>query len=224
MSPDPPRTDVTRLPGKQRRDRAALDRLLDSVRVCHLGVVVDGAPLVVPTAFAREGDRLLLHGSTGSPWMRVVAAGAPVSVAVTALDGIVVARSTFESSLHYRSAVLFGAASVLPDDEQVAALDRLTDALIPGRAAEVRPSTRRELAATLVLGLPIERWSLKVSDGWPEDEDDDIAGEAWAGVVPLREVAGAPVPAPDLRTGITVPPSVRGLAEARHRTDAEPSD
>lgn len=213
MPNDLPRTDVTRLPRKQRHDRTALDQLLDSVRVCHVGLVVDGGPLVVPTAFARDGDRLLLHGSTGSPWMRAAAEGASLSVAVTALDGIVVARSAFESSLHYRSAVLFGEASVVPPEERVDALDRLTDALIPGRAREVRSSTPRELAATLVLAMPIARWSLKVSDGWPEDEEDDVAGDAWAGVVPLRETAGDPRPAPDLRPGIAQPPSVRGLTD-----------
>lgn len=212
MPDSAPRTNVTRLAEKQRDDRTLLDALLDSARVCHVGVVVDQRPVVFPTAYARDSDTLLIHGSTGSPWMRTVAAGAPVSVAVTALDGVVVARSAFESSLHYRSAVVFGTASPVPADAQVAALDRLTEALIPGRAAEVRPSTRRELAATLVLALPIEHWSLKVSDGWPEDEPDDVAGSAWAGVVPLREVAGSPLAAPDLRTGIAVPPSVQGLA------------
>ncbi|WP_370618508.1 pyridoxamine 5'-phosphate oxidase family protein [Mumia sp. Pv 4-285] len=212
-SSDSPRTQVTRLAEKQRHDRRALDQLLDSSRVCHVAVVVDGAPVVLPTAFARDGDTLLIHGSTGSPWMRTVAEGGPVSVAVTALDGIVVARSAFESSLRYRSAVLFGAATPVPDDRQGAALDLLTEALVPGRAAEVRPSTRRELAATMVLALPIRRWSLKVSDGWPDDETVDVAGPAWAGVVPLREVAGEPQPAPDLRDGIPVPPSVIRVSE-----------
>ncbi|MGH1562221.1 pyridoxamine 5'-phosphate oxidase family protein [Mumia sp. DW29H23] len=211
MRPSDPSTHVTRLAEKQRHEREALDQLLDSSRVCHVGVVIDGAPVVFPTAFARDGDVLLIHGSTGSPWMRRVAEGAPISVAVTALDGVVVARSAFESSLHYRSAMLFGAAERVPADGQVAALDRLTDALIPGRTAEVRPSTRRELAATLVLALPIERWSLKVSDGWPDDEPDDVDGPAWAGVVPLRETAGEPLPAPDLRDGIAAPASVQRL-------------
>jgi len=211
VSTDPPRTDVTRLADKQRHDRSMLDQLLDSSRVCHVGVVVDGGPVVLPTAFARDGDRLLLHGSTGSPWMRVVAEGAAISVAVTGLDGIVVARSAFESSLHYRSAVLFGTASPLAGDAKTRALDLLTDALIPGRVSEVRRPTSRELAATLVLALPIERWSLKVSDSWPEDEPDDVAGPAWAGVVPLTETTGVARAAPDLRRGVAVPASVRRM-------------
>ncbi|MBW9215638.1 pyridoxamine 5'-phosphate oxidase family protein [Mumia sp. zg.B53] len=206
-----PTTRVTRLAGKQRHDRAALDRLLDSSRICHVAVDVDGFPTVFPTAFARDGDVLLIHGSTGSPWMRGLARGAPISVAVTALDGIVVARSAFESSLHYRSAMLFGAASPLTGDAQARALDLLTEALVPGRLSEVRRPTSRETAATLVLGLPIEHWSLKVSEGWPEDDPDDVAGPAWAGVVPLTEAAGSPLPAPDLRRGVVVPSSVRRL-------------
>ncbi|KAA1423855.1 pyridoxamine 5'-phosphate oxidase family protein [Mumia zhuanghuii] len=211
-SSDAPRTQITRIAEKQRHDRELLDQLLDSTRVCHVAVVVDGQPVAFPTAFARDGDTLLIHGSTGSPWMRTVAGGAPISVAVTALDGIVVARSAFESSLHYRSAVLFGSAARVPDEDQVAALDRLTEALIPGRSAEVRPSTRRELVATMVLALPIDRWSLKISDGWPEDEAADVAGDGWAGVVPLHETVGAALPAPDLRDGIPVPRSVRTLS------------
>ncbi|PJJ56527.1 hypothetical protein CLV56_0736 [Mumia flava] len=206
-----PNTDVTRLAEKQRRDRPALDALLDAERVCHVALVVDGHPLVVPTAYARDGDRLLLHGSTGSGWMRAAAGGAELAVAVTALDAIVVARSAFESSMHYRSAVVFGVAHRVEGGGQARALDLVTEALIPRRSAEVRASTRRELAATLVLALPLERWSLKVSDGWPEDEPADVAGDAWAGVVPLRRTVGEPLPAPDLRDGVAVPASVQAL-------------
>ena len=208
-------TDITRLSEKQVRARADLDSLLDEVHVGHVGTVdPDGAPLVVPTIVARDGDRLLLHGSTGSPWMHRASAGAPVSVAVTAVDGLVVARSAFESSLHYRSAVLFGRCSVVTDPEDhLRALDRLTEALLPGRVGELRRPNRKELAATRVLSLPIEVWSLKVSAGWPDDPPEDVDGPAWAGVVPLRPVHTAPIPAPDLRPGIPVPLSVRRLGE-----------
>jgi hypothetical protein len=146
--------------------------------------------------------------------MRLVADGSPVCIGVTAMDGIVVARSAFESSIHYRSAVLFGACGRLTGEDKEAALDVLTQRLIPGRAAEIRASSARELAATLVLALPISEWSLKVSDGWPEDPDEDIAGDSWAGVVPLGPAAyGTPLAAPDLRPGIPVPQSVVRLAE-----------
>ena len=205
------RTELTRLPDKAVTDREVLDRLLDAARIGHVGLVDDGHPVVVPTAVARDGDVVLVHGSTGSRWMRTLAGGVPACLTVTLLDGLVVARSAFESSLHYRSAVLFGRCTPLDGDEKRRALDLLVEALLPGRLAEVRPSTGKEHAATLVLALPIERWSLKVSDGWPEDEPSDVAGPAWAGVVPIVERFGEPRPAPDLRDGITVPSSVRAL-------------
>ena len=135
-----------------------------------------------------------------------------MSVAVTSFDGLVFARSAFESSIHYRSAVLFGACSVLADDAKSAALDVLTEALMPGRVAEVRRPNRRELAATIVMSLPIETWSLKVSHGWPEDPNEDVTGPAWAGVVPARIAYGAPVSTPDLRDGIDVAASARALS------------
>jgi nitroimidazol reductase NimA-like FMN-containing flavoprotein (pyridoxamine 5'-phosphate oxidase superfamily) len=210
-----PDTTITRLREKGSTDRAALDALLDSSRIGHVGVVVDGHPVVIPTAIARDGDRVLLHGSTGSGWMRRVADGSEVCLTVTALDGLVVARSAFESSMHYRSAVLFGRCTPVPRAEKLRDLDCLTEAMLPGRTAEVRRPTARELAATLVLAMPIERWSLKVSAKWPEDPDEDVAGEAWAGVVPIRTVYGPAVHAPDLHAGIAVPPSVRGLDQGR---------
>jgi hypothetical protein len=145
--------------------------------------------------------------------MRLLADGAPTCLAVTALDGVVVARSAFESSLHYRSAVLFGRCSALAADERERALDLITEALIPGRTAELRRPTRRELDATLVLALPIAEWSLKVSAGWPDDPPEDVAGDAWAGVVPVERRYGRPRPAPDLGAGIAVPKSVRSLVE-----------
>jgi nitroimidazol reductase NimA-like FMN-containing flavoprotein (pyridoxamine 5'-phosphate oxidase superfamily) len=211
------RTRLTRLPEYGSNDREALDQLLDEQVIGHVGVVrPDGYPVMVPTAIARDGDRLLFHGSTGSRWMRLVAEGAPVCVAVTATDGVVVARSAFESSFRYRSAVLFGTCSRLEGVAKEAALDVLTNRLIPGRAAEVRRPSAKELAATMVLALPLAEWSLKVSGGWPDDGEDDVAGDAWAGVVPTAPVAyTAPLPAPDLRPGIPVPDSVRRLARGR---------
>jgi nitroimidazol reductase NimA-like FMN-containing flavoprotein (pyridoxamine 5'-phosphate oxidase superfamily) len=142
--------------------------------------------------------------------MRRLAQGVPTALGITSYDGIVVARSAFESSIRYRSAVLFGSCSPVAEDKE-RFLDLVTDALIPGRRTEVRRPTKAELAATLVLALPIEDWSLKVSAGWPEDTEDDLAGPAWAGVVPVRQTYDDPLPAPDLRAGIEVPPSVREL-------------
>jgi hypothetical protein len=202
-----------RLPELASDDRSRLDALLDSTRIGHVGLVAeDGSPVVVPTAVVRDGDRLLAHGSTGSRWMRRVAQGVAVAIAVTADDGFVVARSAFESSFLYRSAVLFGRCSVVDDvDDKLHALDLLTDGLLAGRTAEVRRPTGAELAATLVLSLPIDDWSLKVSDGWPEDGPEDVAGPAWAGLVRRRSTYDVPAPAPDLRPGIEVPASVQAL-------------
>lgn len=204
-----PNTEMTRLREKSVTERAELDRLLDEVLVAHVGLADDdGGVVVIPTAMARDGDSVLVHGSTGSGWMRRAATSRPSCLTVTDLGGIVVARSSFESSFRYRSAVLFGTMSRVGNDDLPRALDLLTEHFLPGRAREIRRSSQRELAATMVLRMPIEQWSLKVSGGWPEDEEDDVAGDAWAGVIPLRITAGEPVPAPDLRPGIPVPPSV----------------
>ena len=209
-----PSTQVSRLSEKQSTSRSQLDELLDSTPLATVALVRDGHPVIFPTGFARVGDELVIHGSTGSPWMRALAAGAPAAVAVTGLDGIVVARSGFESSFRYRSAALFGVFKRIADADKERYLQRLTDAFIPGRTAELRASNRKELAATLPLRLPIRtgNWSLKVSDGWPDDPDEDIAGDAWAGVIPMSVAYGAPLPAPDLRSGIPVPQSVRTMA------------
>jgi len=206
-----PSIEITRLPEKGSTNRAELDALLDEAYIAHVGLVVDGHPLVIPTAVARDEDRLLVHGSTGSGWMRVLADGAPACVTVTLLEGLVVARSAFESSMHYRSAVVFGSFTPVSVAEKLRALNLLTDVLIPGRRDEVRAPTARELSATLVLAMPIERWSLKISAKWPEDPDEDVEGDAWAGVVPMRVRYDTPMSAPDLRAGIAVPNSVNQL-------------
>lgn len=207
------RTDITRIAEKGSTDRAELDRLLDSTHIGHFAVVAaEGHPVVLPTAIVRAGDHILAHGSTGSPWMRRLADGAPTCLAVTAFDGLVVARSAFESSMHYRSAVLFGRCTVIDEPAaKLAALDLITDALIPGRVREVRRPNRKEVAATLVLRLPIEEWSLKISAAWPDDPEADVDGPAWAGVVPARITYGPAEPAPDLGSGREEPDSVRRI-------------
>lgn len=208
-----PSTRVSRLSEKQSTSRRELDELLDSTPLATVALVRDGHPVIFPTGFARVDDELVIHGSTGSPWMRALAGGSSAAVAVTGLDGIVVARSGFESSFRYRSAVIFGVFEQVPEADKVRYLDRLTEAFIPGRTSELRASTRKELAATLPLRLAIgaDNWSLKVSGGWPEDPDEDIEGDAWAGVVPMTVTYGAPQPAPDLRPGIPLPESVRAI-------------
>src|SRR5215510_12097777 len=144
-----PSTQVTRLREKQDTSRDRLDELLDSTPLATVALVRDGHPVIFPTGFARVDDDFVIHGSTGSPWMRALAAGAPAAVAITGLDGIVVARSGFESSFRYRSAVVFGVFERVPEVDKVKYLERLTDAFLPGRVAELRASSRKELAATL---------------------------------------------------------------------------
>lgn len=209
-----PSTTVSRLAEKQDTSRAGLDELLDSTPLATIALVRDGHPVIFPTGFARVGDEFVIHGSTGSPWMRALADGAPAAVSVTALDGIVVARSGFESSFRYRSAAIFGVFEYAPRSEKVERLNSLTDSFIPGRVAELRASTRKELAATQVLQLRIrdDNWSLKVSAGWSEDPEEDIAAGVWAGVVPMTVAYGAPLTAPDCDPAIPVPASVRAFA------------
>jgi len=190
--------------------------VLDEALVAHVGVVRDGRPLVLPFACARDGDTLLLHGSTGSGLLRI-AAGEPVCVEVTHLDGLVFARTTFDSSMRYRSAVVHGVAEAVPDEDKGAALLVLSEHLFPGRNAEVRASRRKELAATTVLRVPLESASVKIAAGPPEvDPEDEEPVDVWAGILPLRIASAEPQVSPDVPEGTPVPPSVRRAAD-RHR-------
>jgi nitroimidazol reductase NimA-like FMN-containing flavoprotein (pyridoxamine 5'-phosphate oxidase superfamily) len=189
------RTRIRRLPEKAVPDRATLDSVLDEGLVAHVGIADGDQPFVMPCGYARDGDRLLLHGSTGSRLFRALAAGEPACVTVTILDGLVVAQSLFESSMHYRSAVVLGRGHSLVGAEKRRALDVLADALLPGRRADARPPSRRELAATLVVALPLAEWSVKVSESPPDiaPEDADWTPTPWSGVVPLHLQAGTPI-------------------------------
>jgi len=197
-----------------RGERAALDALLDEVLAGTLSTVVDGRPWVVPMLFARDTDRVLLHGSTGAGALRQVAAGAPAVLSVMALDGLVVAHTTFESSANYRSAVISGELMPLGDAERRVALEKLSERLVPGRPAEVRPMARREEVATLAMELPIVegRWLLKERRGGPSVPEEET--DAWSGVVPLRVVAGTPEPSAwSSEAGTPLPASVAALVE-----------
>jgi uncharacterized protein len=210
-----PRTSIRRLPELQRRDRADLDAVLDAGIVAHVAIVDDGQPYALPMAYVRDGDRLLLHGSRASRLVRTLAAGVPACVTVTLLDALVVARSAFESSMHYRSAMVLGRAAPVADPLE--ALARFTDGVLPGRWQEVRATRPQELAATTIVELPILEWSVKVSDGDPEDPPEDQELDVWAGVVPLERRYGEPRPSADLRPGIPVPASVERLRGDRRR-------
>src|SRR6478609_2239887 len=208
-----PSTRINWLGEKQSESRERLHELLDSTPLATVALVRDGHPVAFPTGFARIADELVIHGSTGSRWLRALTDGASAAVSVTTLDAVVVARSGFESSFRYRSAVIFGVFDVIDDGDKVRYLDALVESFIPGRVAELRTSTRRELAATQALRMKIgdANWSLKISAGWPEDPEEDIASGAWAGVVPMAVSYGAALAAPDVPAGTPTPASVRAL-------------
>lgn len=202
---------MKRLHENARYDRGTIDAILDAALVCHLGFVQDGQPYVIPTLHARIGDRLYVHGSAASRTLRALAGGAPVCVTATLLDGLVLARSVFEHSVNYRSVVVLGVATPVTDpDEKLAALRALTDQLLPGRNADARQPSPKELKATSVLWLPLDEASAKVRTGPPDDGDsEDALLDVWAGEIPLVTRAGAPVPDPALRPGIPVPAYAR---------------
>ncbi|MGH3273995.1 MAG: pyridoxamine 5'-phosphate oxidase family protein [Streptosporangiaceae bacterium] len=217
MSPDLPlsptaRTTVSRLRERGQRDRGDLYAVLDAGLVCHLGVIIDGIPVVLPTGYGRIADTLYLHGSSANRSM-LAAAGQEVCVTVTLLDGLVCARSVFHHSMNYRSAVVLGTArAVTQPDERLAALRAVTEQLAPGRWANSRPPNRKELAATAVIALPLAEASVKVRSGPPSDDPPDHASGFWAGVVPAALVFGQPEPDPQLTAGIEVPEHIRVLA------------
>jgi nitroimidazol reductase NimA-like FMN-containing flavoprotein (pyridoxamine 5'-phosphate oxidase superfamily) len=212
-----PPTQVSRLAELQSTSRDALYELLGSTPLATIALIRDDHPVAFPTGFARLGDDLVIHGSTGSPWLRALSAGSPAAVSVTTLDAVMLARSAFESSFRYRSAVVFGRFERIADSDKEPYLEKLTDSFVPGRVAELRASSRKELAATLALRMAItdSNWSLKVSDGWPEDPDEDIASGVWGGVVPMSLVYGEPERAPDCDASIPVPESALRLANRR---------
>jgi nitroimidazol reductase NimA-like FMN-containing flavoprotein (pyridoxamine 5'-phosphate oxidase superfamily) len=214
--PETPLSSTPRSTLRRERERGATNRadlyaVLDAGLVCHLGVVADGAPVVLPTAYGRSGDTLYLHGSSANGAF-MAARGRQICVTVTHMDGLVAARSVFNHSVNYRSAVVFGtAAAVLDEDERWHALELITDHLIPGRWAAARQPTK-EMAATAVISLPLAEASVKIRTGMPVDEPEDYALDVWAGVLPMTVTFGAPVPAPEMPGGTKVPAHIRERA------------
>jgi nitroimidazol reductase NimA-like FMN-containing flavoprotein (pyridoxamine 5'-phosphate oxidase superfamily) len=213
VAPKPsPRTTVRRHPERGRYDRAAIDAILDEALVCHVGFVVDGQPFVIPTIHARVGDRLYLHGSPASRLLGKLAEGVAVCVTATLLDGLVLARAVYNHSLNYRSAVVLGRARLVEDrEEKLAALEAIVEHVMPGRARDARAPNEKELAGTSVLALTVSEASAKVRSGPPSDFDGDVELPIWAGVVPLRLVAGAPDPEERVPPGVPVPEYVRAF-------------
>jgi nitroimidazol reductase NimA-like FMN-containing flavoprotein (pyridoxamine 5'-phosphate oxidase superfamily) len=209
------RSTPTRLRERARADRADLYAVLDAGMVCHVGVVRDGAPVVLPTGYGRIDDTVYVHGSTGAGWLRI-ADGAPICLTVTHLDGVVYARSVFHHSMNYRSAVVHGAARLVTDpDERWAALRAVVEQLSPGSWEHARLPDARELAATSVVALDLAEASVKVRTGPPGDDADDIAaGGRWAGVLPVWTVFGEPEPDPTLEGTALIPGHVRARSGA----------
>jgi uncharacterized protein len=190
-----PRTTVRRLPSRGVYDRGAIDRILDEAMIAHLGFVHDGHPFVVPTLHARVGDTVYFHGSAASRTIRTLGAGGPACLTVTLLDGLVLARSAFHSSVNYRSVVVLGRASAVEGpDERLLALEAFMERLIPGRWGEVRSPSRQELKGTRLLAMALDEASAKVRTGPPEDDSDDLGLPVWGGVIPLHTSAGKPIP------------------------------
>lgn len=191
-----PRTTPTRLRDRTSYERDEVNAVLDEALICHLGYVVDGAPVVIPTIHARHGDVLYLHGSSGARVARMAGgAGLPVTVVVTLLDALVLARSQFHHSMNYRSVAVHGAATVVTDPgERAVALAAVVDHVARGRAAESRPGDKQELAATVVLRVPLDEAVLKRRTGPVGDDEEDLALPHWAGLVPVRTTFGTPEP------------------------------
>jgi nitroimidazol reductase NimA-like FMN-containing flavoprotein (pyridoxamine 5'-phosphate oxidase superfamily) len=200
------RSTVKRLPARGVYDRAVIHQILDAGIVCHLGFVVDGQPFVIPTTYVRVDETIYVHGSPASRMLQTLELGVSACLTVTLVDGLVLARSAFHHSINYRSVVVFGTATLVDDpDEKFAALHALTDHLIPGRWQEIRQPSAQELKRTLVLGLRIDEASAKIRVGPPIDEEEDYELDVWAGVVPLKLTASAPVPDAKLAPGIPPP-------------------
>jgi nitroimidazol reductase NimA-like FMN-containing flavoprotein (pyridoxamine 5'-phosphate oxidase superfamily) len=200
---------VRRLPDRARYDRETIHAILDEGLVCHVGFVDEGQPFVIPSVYARVGERLVVHGSAASRMVKALAAGAPACVTVTLLDGLVLARSGFHHSMNFRSVVVVGTATELTEPgEKRRALDAIVEHVVPGRVASVRPPSANELRATRVVALPLDEASAKVRTGPPKDDEADYALPVWAGELPLRLEPLEPVADPRLPPGTTPPPEV----------------
>lgn len=206
---------IRRVPERAGYDRQTVNEIVDAALVAHVGTIRDGKPVVVPMLAVRDGDWLLLHGAPASGTVRR-GRGQPICVEMTLLDGLVLARSAFHHSLNYRSVVIHGEAELIADEEERArALALFIDRLVPGRGAQLRPTSAAEIRQTAVLGVSLERASTKVRSGPPGDDEQDYDFPVWAGVLPVSTAIGAPDPDPRLAPGIETPQNVRDLADTK---------
>ena len=201
---------MRRIPEKARYDRATVDAILDEALICHVGFIQDDAPFVIPTIHARVGEVLYFHGLPASRMMRLMKQGAQVTVTATILDGIVAARSVFHHSMHYRSVMVMASARLVDDpEERAVAFEAITEAVLPGRWSEARHPSAKEDKGTLLVAVPIDEFSAKVSEKDVGDEPEDYALPIWAGVIPLTLTPGTPEPDPLNLDGVEIPDSVR---------------
>ena len=214
--PQTNRTNLKRLPKRGHFDHETVYGILDEGFICHVGFIVDGQPFVIPTGYARVDDNLFIHGSQASRMLRTLAGGVDVCVTVTLIDGLVLARSAFHHSINYRSVVVFGRATLVEDSEEKnSALFAFSEHVMRGRWDDVREPTDTELKQTSVLCLPLVEASAKIRTGPPIDDEEDYDMTVWAGVLPLRMVAGNPINDPRLQSGIEVPKNVRGYQRGK---------
>ena len=205
------RTRVKRIPGRGSNDPETIASILDSVVICHVAFPFRGSVSVLPTGFVRIGDEIVIHGSAASAMLRAIAEGCEVAIAVTNLEGLVLARSAFHHSMNYRSVVVFGKGRVVEGDEKLTALDCFLEKVVPGRSGNVRVPTDKELLATLVVAIPTTEASAKERTGPPVDDDDDYSLPYWAGEVPVRTIIGEPIADPKLDGSIPTPEHVTRL-------------
>jgi nitroimidazol reductase NimA-like FMN-containing flavoprotein (pyridoxamine 5'-phosphate oxidase superfamily) len=209
-TPPSERTRVRRLPERGVYEREAIDAIIDEALICHLAYVVGGEPRVIPTIHARAGDTLYVHGSNASRTLRATKLDTPVAIAITLLDGLVLARSAFHHSMNYRSVIVYGRAREVTDpDEKWQAQRALIEHVARGRADDARMPNQRELDQTTILAVTLDEASAKVRTGPPKDEEEDLGLPIWAGVLPLATIPGEPVPDPHLQDDVPIPGYVR---------------
>lgn len=209
------RTNVHRLPQKQVFDTYVVRTILARAILAHVAISVEGQPYSLPLVCAPFADELLLHGSNASRLFKVLSSGAPACVSITLVDGLVLARSAFESSMHYHSLIALGSARVIQENEKEAALLALTGHLFPERGKELRASTEQELRATSLLAFPLTEVSVKVSSGPVDDPEADLQSDVWAGIVPITSSYGEPIASQDLKSGIEIPDYISGWPKNR---------
>ena len=209
------RTTVRRISHKASNELSDLYSILDDNLVAHVAVVENGEPIVIPMTYGRDGNTLYLHGSTGSRLMRLLAQNPSVCISITELNALKVARSTFNSGMHYRAAVIFGKAELVSDEDKLRALDALSDRLIPGRNLEARPTTKKELAATIIISVELDETSVKISKNEVDDPEEDLNLGYWAGIIPLKTIAGRAIPADAESESLPIPPSIQRFIEKR---------